>query len=179
VERWDADGDRFDLPPTPEGITHVQEELPELLAGLGLDGVRIEDKGRAIGVHTRELADPGLAFDQLAEPLRELAERYELKLEPGKNVWEIRAQGIDKGDALRAIVAEKGVRTIIFAGDDLGDLPAFRAVEQFRVDGIPGLLICSASHEEDALADLADLVVDGPTGVAEWLDRLADSLAAR
>jgi trehalose 6-phosphate phosphatase len=52
-------------------------------------------------------------------------------------------------------------------------------VEQFRVDGIPGLLVCSASHEEDALADLADLVVDGPTGVAEWLDRLADSLAAR
>ena len=59
VERWDADGDRFDLPPTPEGITHVQQELPGLLAGLGLEGVRIEDKGRAIGVHTRELADPG------------------------------------------------------------------------------------------------------------------------
>lgn len=179
VERWDADGDRFDLPPTPEGITHVQQELPELLVGLGLDGVRIEDKGRAIGIHTRELADPGLAFEQLAEPLRELAERYELKLEPGKNVWEIRAQGIDKGDALRAIVAEKGVTSIIFAGDDLGDLPAFRAVEQLRGDGIPGLLVCSASHEEDALADLADLVVDGPSGVAEWLDRLADSLAAR
>ena len=86
VERWDADGDRFDLPPTPDGITHVQQELPGLLAGLGLDGVRIEDKGRAIGVHTRELADPGAAFDQLGEPLRELAGRYDLKLEPGKNV---------------------------------------------------------------------------------------------
>ena len=73
VERWDADGDRFDLPPTPEGITHVQQELPGLLAELGLEGVRIEDKGRAIGVHTRELADPGAAFDQLGEPLRELA----------------------------------------------------------------------------------------------------------
>ncbi|HYI54233.1 MAG TPA: trehalose-phosphatase [Microlunatus sp.] len=179
VERWDADGDRFDLPPTPEGIVHLQEELPGLLAGLGLEGARIEDKGRAIGIHTRELSDPGAAFDQLAEPLRALAERYELKLEPGKNVWEIRAQGIDKGDALRAIVAETGVDTIIFAGDDLGDLPAFRAVERFRGEGIPGLLVCSASHEEDALTELADLVVDGPTGVAEWLDRLADSLAAR
>ena len=179
VERWDAAGDRFDLPPTPEGIVHLQEELPGLLAGLGLEGARIEDKGRAIGIHTRELNDPGAAFDQLAEPLRALAERYELKLEPGKNVWEIRAQGIDKGDALRAIVAETGVDTIIFAGDDLGDLPAFRAVERFRGEGIPGLLVCSASHEEDALTELADLVVDGPSGVAEWLDRLADSLAAR
>lgn len=179
VERWDADGDRFELPPTPEGITHVQEELPDLLAGLGLDDVRIEDKGRAIGIHTRELAESADAFEKLAEPLRGLANRYQLKLEPGKNVWEIRAPGIDKGDALAAIVAEKGVGTVIFAGDDLGDLPAFEAVERFRDQGHPGLLVCSASHEEDALTDMADLVLDGPTGVAEWLDRLADSLEAK
>ncbi len=179
VERWDAAGDTFDLPPTPEGITHVQEELPGLLEGLGLEDVRIEDKGRAIGVHTRELDDPATAFDRLADPLAELADRHDLKLEPGKNVWEIRAPGIDKGDALRAMVAETGVSCIIFAGDDLGDLPAFRAVEQFRTEGLPGLLVCSASHEEDALAELADLVVEGPSGVAEWLDRLADSLEAR
>lgn len=179
VERWDAAGDTFDLPPTPEGITHVHEELPGLLAELGLDGVRIEDKGRAIGVHTRELDDPAAAFDRLADPLADLAGRHDLKLEPGKNVWEIRAPGIDKGDALRAIVAETGVGCVIFAGDDLGDLPAFRAVEQLRSEGVPGLLVCSASHEEDALTELADLVVDGPAGVAEWLDRLADSLEAR
>jgi trehalose 6-phosphate phosphatase len=179
VERWDADGDRFDLPPTPEGITHVQEELPWLLAELDLPDARIEDKGRAIGVHTRELSDPAEAFDRLAEPLHELADRYGLKLEPGKHVWEIRAPGIDKGDALRAFVEETGTQAVIFAGDDLGDLPAFEAVEQLRQQGVPGLLICSASHEEDALTERADLVLDGPGGVAVWLDRLADSLKRR
>lgn len=179
VERWDADGDRFDLPPTPEAITQVQQELPGLLAELGLEGVRIEDKGRAIGIHTRELADPAAAFDALAEPLRTMADRHDLKLEPGKNVWEIRAPGIDKGQALRAILTETGLETVIFAGDDLGDLPAFEAVEELRGEGTPGLLVCSASHEEDALTERADLVLDGPSGVASWLDRLADSLAAR
>lgn len=179
VERWDADQDRFDLPPTPEGITHVYEELPGVLAELGIADARLEDKGRAIGVHTRELSDPAGAFERLAQPLSLLADRYGLKLEPGKNVWEIRAPGIDKGDALRAIVAEKGTGVVIFAGDDLGDLPAFEAVEQLRGEGVPGLLICSASHEEDALTDRADLVLDGPAGVAVWLDRLADSLARR
>jgi len=179
VERWDADGDRFDLPPTPEGITHVHEELPGLLAELEVSDVRIEDKGRAIGIHTRELSDPSAAFERLAEPLRDLADRYGLKLEPGKHVWEIRAPGIDKGDALRAIVAETGTQAVIFAGDDLGDLPAFEAVEQLRHEGVPGLLICSASHEEDALSERADLVLDGPGGVAVWLDRLADSLGGR
>ena len=45
VERWDADGDRFDLPPTPDGITHVQQELPGLLAGLGLTAYGSRTRG--------------------------------------------------------------------------------------------------------------------------------------
>ena len=176
VERWDAAGDRYDLPPRPAGIAQVNEELPALLAGLGLAEARIEDKGRAVVVHTRELPTPAAAFERLGQPLRELAGRCGLTVEPGKNVWEIRARGIDKGDALRAIVAEKGARAVVFAGDDLGDLPAFEAVEQLRTEGVEGLLICSASHEEDALTEHADLVLDGPAGVAIWLDDLADRL---
>lgn len=176
VERWDAAGDRYQLPPTPRGIAQVHEELPGLLAGLGLSGARIEDKGRAVVVHTRELPAPAEAFATLAQPLRDLAARCGLTVEPGKNVWEIRAPGVDKGDAIRSIVAEKRARTVIFAGDDLGDLPAFEAVHQLRTEGIQGLLICSASHEEDALAERADLVLDGPPGVAVWLHDLADQL---
>jgi trehalose 6-phosphate phosphatase len=68
---------------------------------------------------------------------------------------------------------------VVFAGDDLGDLPAFRAVEQLRTEGVAGLLVCSASHEEDALTQASDLILDGPGGVAQWLTRLADSLEAR
>ena len=144
---------------------------------LGLERVRIEHKGRAIGIHTRELDDPAGAFDRLLSPLTALAQRHSLQIEPGKNVLEIRGHGIDKGDALRQIVSEKAARQVIFAGDDLGDLPAFRAVEQLRTEGIEGLLVCSASHEEDALTAMSDLILDGPPGVAEWLTRLAQSLS--
>jgi len=94
-------------------------------------------------------------------------------------VLEIRAPGIDKGDALRQLVQEKGIGQVIFAGDDLGDLPAFRAVEQLREEGVPGLLVCSASHEEDALSEMADLILCGPEGVAQWLTRLAENLEAK
>lgn len=176
VERWDARTDQFVLPPEPEAVAAAAEELPGLLAELGLSGVRIEHKGRAIGVHTRELGDSSGAFARLEGPLRELAGRHGLHLEPGKSVLEIRAPGIDKGDALRAVVAETGARQVIFAGDDLGDLPAFRAVEELRIEGIEGLLICSASHEEDALTAMSDLVLDGPEGVAAWLTAMAEEL---
>jgi trehalose 6-phosphate phosphatase len=179
VERWDADTDEFSIPPEPPAITAVADELPEILADLGLDDVRVEHKGRAIGVHTRELGDSVSAFERLAEPLGELAARHGLLIEPGKNVLEIRAPGFDKGDALRHLVDEKKIRSVIFAGDDLGDLPAFRAVEQLRGEGVPGLLICSASHEEDALSEMADLVLCGPQGVSDWLTRLAENLEAK
>jgi trehalose 6-phosphate phosphatase len=179
VERWDAATDQFSIPPEPESMASVEKELPGIFEELDLSGVRVEHKGRAIGVHTRELGDSTAAFDRLAEPLGELAAKYGLLIEPGKNVLEIRAPGIDKGEALRNIVAEKGARQVVFAGDDLGDLPAFRAVEQLRTEGVAGLLVCSASHEEDALTQASDLILDGPGGVAQWLTRLADSLEAR
>lgn len=178
VERWNAAGNEFVIPPEPAAITAVADELPALLAGLGLADARIEHKGRAVGVHTRELADPAGSLRTLNQPISELAARHGLLVEPGKNVLEIRAPGIDKGDALRAIVAETGANTIIFAGDDLGDLPAFRAVQDLRTDGLDGLLVCSASHEEDALTSISDLVLDGSAGVANWLNELAGELEA-
>jgi trehalose 6-phosphate phosphatase len=177
VERWNAVDNEYVLPPEPPQVSEVAEELPEMLDSLGLAGARIEDKGRAIAVHTRLLPDPEGALVNLEGPLRELAARHGLVLEPGKKVWEIRAPGIDKGVALRSIVDETGARQVIFAGDDLGDLSAFRAVRDLSSEGVAGLLVCSASTEEDALTELSDVVVDGPLGLAAWLTDLADRLA--
>lgn len=177
VERWNADGNSYLVPPAPAEIVAVAEELPGLLAGLGLDGARIEHKGRAIGVHTRTMPNPEAAFATLAEPVRDLAERHGLRVEPGRQVWEIRAPGMDKGAALRSFVSEVGARQVIFAGDDLGDMPAFNAVRELRDEGIEGLLVCSASYEEDALVQISDVILDGPAGVAGWLAALADALS--
>ncbi len=176
VERWNAAENEYLLPPAPPQIKAVAGELPELLHSLDLAAARVEDKGRAIAVHTRSLPDPKAALAKLADPLRDLAARHGLAVEPGKNVWEIRALGVDKGATLRAVVAETGARQVIFAGDDLGDLPAFQAVRDLATAGVVGLLVCSASAEEDALAELSDVIVDGPRGLAAWLNELAERL---
>jgi trehalose 6-phosphate phosphatase len=178
VERWDGATDSYTIPPEPPEVTAAGEELPTILASLGLADARVEHKGRALGVHTRQLADPRAAFDALSGPLRDLAARHGLLLEPGRNVLEIRASGTDKGGALRELVAEIGARQVVFAGDDLGDLPAFEAVAALRDEGVAGLLVCSASQEEDALRSRADVVVEGPAGVAAWLRDLAARLRA-
>jgi trehalose 6-phosphate phosphatase len=141
------------------------------------DGTWIEDKGSAVAVHTRRTPDPDGALELLRGPVAELAARYDLALEPGRMVLELRPRGMDKGQALAAFVHERGARTVMFSGDDLGDLAAFAAVDALREEGLAGLKVCSGSAEVTELARRADIVVDGPAGVVALFDALADALS--
>ncbi|HEY9349866.1 MAG TPA: trehalose-phosphatase, partial [Acidothermales bacterium] len=105
------------------------------------------------------------------------AGRHDLHLELGRLVLELRPPGVDKGGALAELVEERGARTIVFIGDDLGDLAAFRTVARLRAEGFSGLAVCSGSAEVPELADDTDLVVDGPEGVVALLSAIVDSLA--
>ncbi|MGP3999059.1 trehalose-phosphatase [Streptomyces sp. 8N706] len=177
AERWDALSGRVRAPAPHPGVAAVQAELPGVLErNGGRPGTFVEDKGRAIAVHTRRADDPQAAFEALREPLHALAERHGLIVEPGRMVLELRPPGMDKGVALEEYVRESGAGAVLYAGDDLGDLAAFAAVEQLRSDGLPGVLVCSGSTEVTELADRADLVVDGPPGVVDLLSALADAM---
>ena len=176
-ERWE-DG-ALAAPPPPPGVATARARLPELLAEAGApEGTRVEDKGSALAVHTRRTADPAGALAALEGPLADLAAATGLTVEPGRLVIELRPPGMDKGSALTALAAERKSGAILFAGDDLGDLPAFGAVRALRAAGHPGLTVCSASGEVSELAAEADLVVAGPDEVAALLRALARSLAA-
>ena len=172
-ERWSSSQRRVVSPRPPHGLSHFERELPGLLRRAGAEAAYVEEKGLAVAVHTRRLPDPAAARDRLLEPMRELAERHGLGLEPGRHVIEVRAPGMGKGHAVRTLVQEQDAGGFLFAGDDLGDLEAFAAVEELRSGGMPTLLVCSLSEEEPALADRADVVVDGPDGVLELLRALA------
>ncbi|MFJ5550026.1 trehalose-phosphatase [Streptomyces sp. NPDC093225] len=174
AERWDAVSGTVQAPAPHPGVAGVRAELPGFLDGIGAwHGTWIEEKGRSVAVHTRRAADPQRAFESLREPLAELAARHGLIVEPGRAVLELRPPGMDKGVALAEYLAETGARSVLYAGDDLGDLAAFSAVEKLRSEGRPGLLVCSGSAEVVELAERADLVLDGPAAVVEFLAGLA------
>jgi len=177
AERWE-DGDVVAADPPP-GVALVRNELPGLLDRSGApEGTWVEDKGRSLSVHTRRTADPDGALALLSPALTALAERADLQVEPGRMVVELRPQGVDKGAALTGLVARTGARTVLYAGDDLGDLPAFAAVATLRGQGVPGLTVCSSSDEVTAVAEAADLVVPGPAGLADLLDGLTAAIRA-
>jgi trehalose 6-phosphate phosphatase len=171
AERWSA-GELTRSEPPP-GLAAIRTALPDLVAGTQ---ARIEDKGLSVVVHTRGASDPEAALAALAAPVRALARRNGLAAHPGRAVIEIRPTGFDKGRALRDLVEECAARAVLFAGDDLGDLPAFAAIEELRESGHAGVTVCSASAEMPSVAERADLVVDGPAGVADLLSALSASV---
>ncbi|MET9081184.1 trehalose-phosphatase [Streptomyces sp. NPDC004237] len=170
AERWEAATGEITAPPPHPGIAAARAELPALLDRVGAaHGTWIEEKGFAVAVHTRRADDPQATFDSLRAPLTDLATRHALIVEPGRLVLELRPPGMDKGVALRDYAREIGAESVLYAGDDLGDIPAFAAVEKLREEGVPGVLVCSGSEEVTELADRADVVVDGPEGVVRLL----------
>ncbi|MBW5483474.1 trehalose-phosphatase [Streptomyces bambusae] len=178
AERWDAVTGIVHTPAEHPGVAAVRAELPGFLDAIGAwRGTWIEEKGRALAVHTRRAQDPAAAFAALREPLTELAQRHGLMVEPGRAVLELRPPGMDKGVALTEYLAETGAEAVLYAGDDLGDLAAYAAVEKLRTDGMPGLLVCSGSAEVPELAARADLVLQGPAAVAGFLTKLAQAMA--
>jgi len=171
-QRW-HDG-QLETPPAPKGLAVARERLAGVLADAAApDGTWVEDKDDALAVHTRRAADPVAALEQVRAPLLKLAADTDLRAEPGRLVIELRPAGADKGTALTELARQRQRSAIMFCGDDLGDLPAFAAVRRLRADGLPGLAVCSGSAEVTNLAGEADLVVDGPEGVAAFLAGIA------
>jgi trehalose 6-phosphate phosphatase len=175
MQRWSA-GELESPPPDPR-VDAARERLPAVLAAAPA-GVYVEDKRHSVAVHTRPAADPAAALAALAPALSELAAEVGLEALPGRFVVELRPPGVDKASALRSLLSAGGRSTVIYIGDDVGDLPALRLVAELRDAGaINGLavVVTSAGAEGAAvevpsqLADSADLLLPGPDGVVAWL----------
>ncbi len=177
LERWEARTGETSAPRLPPGVQVVRDRLPAVLADADApEGTRVEDKHSSLAVHVRGTTDPDAALAVLREPLARLAAEADLDVQPGRLVVELRPRGVDKGSALRGYVQERDARAVLFAGDDLGDLPAYDTVDALRAEGVAGVKVCSASAEVRELAERADIVVDGPEGFAAFLAALAAAI---
>ncbi len=156
------------LQPAPphRGLASARAGLGRLLDGLA-PGVRIEDKGHSLAIHFRACTDPQVASTAAREAVDRLAEGCGLEVLPGRLVLELLGPGPDKGDAFRELAADASA--VCFVGDDIADLAAFAAIDALRRDGVPGLKVAVANPESPAPAAAADLVLDDPAAVVEWL----------
>jgi trehalose 6-phosphate phosphatase len=157
VQAVDLDAARAALEPLRRAGAALVAEHP---------GTRLEDKGAALALHTRSASRPDAeaaarAFHAAAASLS----GFEILV--GKEIHEVRPQGVDKGravTALRARVAPGGA--LLYVGDDTTDEDVFAAVDADD----PRVVTVRVG---DGGPTRAGFVVPDPEAVGELLRRLA------
>jgi trehalose 6-phosphate phosphatase len=156
------------LPAVAAAADDAERELPDLL---------VERKGGiAVTVHWRT------APDREAEAITAvdgIARRHGLTVYATRMARELRPPvPVDKGSAVESLL--DGVSAACFAGDDRGDLPAFaaleRAVAEGRLEHAVRVAVGSAESPPELL-EQADVVVDGPAGLASLLEAIAGAVS--
>lgn len=175
VETWEEGA--LHSPEPPPAVETARQALGEIVAA-GPPGTHLEDKGYSVAVHTRRCQDPATALADLEPTVEALAARLGLEIMPGRYVRELRPPGNDKGDAVMILAERFSPEVVMFAGDDLGDVPAFYAVRSLRGDGGTasvdrGLAVAVAAPEVPEVGREADLVLERPAALRDLLQTLA------
>jgi trehalose 6-phosphate phosphatase len=128
-----------------------------------------ERKRLTVAFHYRSVEDEDAAVAQL-EQIAERAREEGLVAKWGRKVLEVRPPvDAHKGTAVVHMLRRRGIDRALFAGDDLTDLDAFRAMDDLPL----GVKIAVASEEGPTeLAAEADIIVGGPAELLELLRHL-------
>ena len=147
---------------------------PERVAALaataetnGPAGMRVELKGLSITLHYR--GQPQL-LDQVEQYALELAATSGLVARTARMSVELHPPiDVDKGTVLMGL-AQHLAGPVLFLGDDVGDLPAFDALDTLSASGLQVFKILAQSEEsDDELLRRADLILDGPSAMVAML----------
>jgi trehalose 6-phosphate phosphatase len=133
-------------------------------------GATVEEKGATVAVHVRLAPDPDGASQRIAPLIAALAQMHGLRVLEGRRVLELVPPGAGKGEVVAKLVAPEGLEAALFAGDDLGDVPAFMALEEAAERGVAICRVAVAGDETPSeLHARADVKVQGPDGLIRLL----------
>jgi trehalose 6-phosphate phosphatase len=163
------EGERRDHPQAGNW-REVVDDVAGRAEARGPEGVTVERKDLSITLHFRTAPEAEVA---VAEFAAEEAHRSGLVARPARMSWELHPPiDIDKGTAVLELA--ESFKAVGFAGDDVGDLPGFDALDELEQRGVVTLRLAVDSPEAPLeLLERADVVVDGPEGLVELLETLA------
>ncbi|MHB8512908.1 MAG: trehalose-phosphatase [Actinomycetota bacterium] len=162
-------GDRVVISPGAgqylESIERAGRLLDESLANH--EGIMIERKKLSIAVHVRNAPDPIAAFERVATVAAQIARAESLDSIFGRRVVELRPRaGGDKGDVVRRIGSELGLKAVFAIGDDVSDLAMFANARSFEISACVGI---SSDESPPELAGSVDATVSNPREAVELL----------
>ena len=160
----------FDAAAAREALTAAEAALPGVAGAW--PGAVVEIKDWGVSIHLRK-ADPPIPAEAVRAALAPFLSDGRLELVPGRLVWELRpAAGVDKGWAIRELAQRFDPSAVVYAGDDVGDAPAFAAVRELG-ERMPALAIGVNSGEARPEAFInCDVVLEGRQQLADVLREL-------
>jgi trehalose 6-phosphate phosphatase len=139
--------------------------------------VRLEDKGAIVAWHWRGAPDEEAARAAVQQ-IADAAEAAGFHTHWGRKVLEVRPPvAIDKGGAVQRLLRDVDVDAALYAGDDVTDLDAFRALASLAESGRLKTAIRVGVRSDEGppeIAREADVVVDAGDGVRALLAALLD-----
>jgi trehalose 6-phosphate phosphatase len=142
-------------------------------------GVRLENKGVTLSFHYRTAPDARRAQDFLDREVAPAARAAGLRVTQGRKVVEVRPPvAVNKGTAVRELVAGSGCRAAAYLGDDVTDLDAWAALRAMARDGAVDFAVAVAVVDDEtpqAVAAAADVALPGTVAVLDLLRWLAAS----
>jgi len=132
-------------------------------------GVDVEHKGLSLTLHFRRVPE---AEDDAVTWARSAAARSGLHLRAAKKSLELHPPiSVDKG----TVVEDRsvGLAIVAYIGDDVGDLPAFEALDRLAERGVQAVKVAVRTPDvSEALLARSHHHVEGPDGVLELLRSL-------
>jgi trehalose 6-phosphate phosphatase len=137
--------------------------------------VRLEDKEAIAAFHWRGVPDEEGAQAAISEIARQ-AEAAGFTAHWGRKVLEIRPPvRVDKGAGIVNLLRDADLAAALYAGDDVTDVDAFHGLSELVELGALGHALRVGVRSDEtppALAEEADVLVDGTDGVRELLQAL-------
>jgi trehalose 6-phosphate phosphatase len=137
----------------------------EFVESRELGDLRVEQKGAIVALHWRGAEDEEARAREIADEANGFITHW------GRKVLEIRPPvEVNKGVAVTELIRRHDLRAGLFAGDDVTDLDGFAAL-----GALPAAVRVGVRSDEGpaAIVERADVVVDGPEGMADVLAALA------
>jgi trehalose 6-phosphate phosphatase len=176
--RWDHPIARASSDALIAALAEVAGELDAL--GMS-EGLIFENKRLSGSIHYRLSPYPEAVRAALLDATGRAVQDRELVLTEGRLIVELRPNVlINKGTAIRDLVNEFGLRSVVFFGDDLTDVDGFRVIRLMREAGeVRGIRVgVLATETQPAVLAEVDVTVEGVKACVQVMEAIADALDA-
>ena len=111
-------------------ITNLHKTL-EQESSIKIHGIILENKNTSISIHYRSTKDPQKAHKTIIDTLKDNKTMNGLQIKEGKKIIEVRPPtGNNKGKIINKIVKNYGANQMIYLGDDVTDVDAFKEISK-------------------------------------------------